>query len=52
MRSHNAETPRQATAVSTMYDFFSFSRRHTSITNLKQEQNLLEIEKKNRQHTM
>lgn len=43
MRSLNAETPRQPTAVYTMYDFFSFRRRHVSITNLKRGHNSLEI---------
>jgi hypothetical protein len=34
MRSHNAETPRQPTAVYTIYDFFSLKLLHVSKTNL------------------
>ena len=40
MSSLNAETPRQPTAVYTMYDFFSFRRRHVSNTNLKGVHNI------------
>ena len=43
MSSLNAETPRQPTAVYTMYDFFSFRRRHISKTNLKRVRSLLEV---------
>jgi hypothetical protein len=42
-RSLNAETPRQPTAVYTMYDFFSFRRRHVSITNLRRVHNSQQI---------
>ena len=34
-RSFNVETPKQPTAVYTMYDFLSFKRLHVSNTNLQ-----------------